>query len=236
MVVEIWSDLTCPFCYIGKKRFENAVRKMDGPEKMVVVHKSYLLDPQYHQPGGESMKDYLIRSKRLDAERFAVMTAQIEEMAKQEGLTIDLNRTIPANTQKAHRLLQFAAQSGKSSALLDRLYQAHFSEGVNLEDESELRRLGNEMGISEEQTDHVFQDDQLAYRVGQDVQQARHIGVQGVPFFVFDQRYAVSGAQPIEAFEEVIAKCIDESNTASAEGKKPDGMDGTICDENGCEV
>lgn len=237
MVVEIWSDIVCPFCYIGKKRFEAAIRNMNVSKHITIVYKSFQLDPRYHQPGGESTRGYLKRSKGLSEDQIVGMMRQVEDSARQEGLIIDLSRTIPANTKKAHCVLQQATQKGKSSALLDRLFRAHFSEGVNVEDELQLRRLAEEVGLEGALLEDVFQDDQLAYQVEQDLQQARQIGVQGVPFFVFDSQYAVSGAQPVEVFAEVLEKCMKESGVDQT-GVTSDDLppEGSTCGDHGCEI
>jgi len=235
MVVEIWSDIACPFCYIGKKRFDAAIKKMNGSKRVRIVLKSFQLDPGYHQPGADSTKDYLMRSKGLSEDQTKTMMDQVEENAKQEGLVIDLNRTIPANTKKAHCLLQWASRKGRASELLDRLFRAHFSEGVNVEDELQLLRLAEEVGLESVLLQNVFHDDQLAYQIEQDLQQARKIGVKGVPFFVFDNRYAVSGAQPVEVFEEVLEKCVNESERQRVDATTTGTSAERSCGNQGCE-
>lgn len=237
MLVEIWSDIMCPFCYIGKHQFEKAFQKLPFKEEVEVIYKSYQLNPAYYHIAGDSTYGFLSRSKGISEEQAKEMTANVVAMGKASGLDINFDTNIPANTFKAHELIHFAATHNKAKETTERLFVAHFVQGLNIEDLSVLVQLATELGLPADETKEALNSDRYARAVRQDIQEAAQLGIRGVPFFLFDRKYALSGAQGTEAFEEVLTKSFEEWKA-----NKPEitflNKDNTApnCAEDGCEI
>lgn len=235
MKVEIWSDVMCPFCYIGKRNFENALAQFADKENIEIEWKSYQLDPSMPEVAAESQEDYLVKHKGMSREQVRGMLANVTEMAKQAGLDYHLDKSVMVNSQKAHQLIQFAKTKNLSNEIEERLFKAFFTEGKNVADTETLTQLGKEVGLDENELQAAFSDDQYLYQMKQDIQEGANLGVKGVPFFVFDRKYGVSGAQPAEAFLETLSKSFDEWREKNPEIKLQ-MTQGQSCDINGkCE-
>jgi len=200
----------CPFCYIGKQHFDKALDSLSFKNEIEVVYKSYQLDPNYHHVDGDTTYKYLSESKGMSIEQVKEMTSHVEQMGRNAGINIDFSTNIPANTFKAHELIHFAATEGKATAIKERLFKAHFEEGLNIEDDNVLLTLAKEVGLSEDEAKEAIHSDKYAYEVKQDFAEAQQIGVRGVPFFLLNRKYAVSGAQPEGAFIEALEKSFSE--------------------------
>ena len=235
MKVEIWSDVMCPFCYIGKRNFENALAQFADKENIEIEWKSYQLDPSMPEVAAESQEDYLVKHKGMSREQVRGMLANVTEMAKQAGLEYHLDKSVMVNSQKAHQLIQFAKTKNLGDQIEERLFKAYFTEGKNVADLETLTQLGKEVGLDENELQAAFTDDQYLYQMKQDIQEGANLGVKGVPFFVFDRKYGVSGAQPAEAFLETLSKSFDEWREKNPEVKLQ-MTQGQSCDINGnCE-
>ena len=235
MKVEIWSDVMCPFCYIGKRNFENALAQFADKENIEIEWKSYQLDPSMPEVAAESQEDYLVKHKGISREQVRGMLANVTEMAKQAGLEYHLDKSVMVNSQKAHQLIQFAKTKNLGDQIEERLFKAYFTEGKNVADLETLTQLGKEVGLDENELQAAFTDDQYLYQMKQDIQEGANLGVKGVPFFVFDRKYGVSGAQPAEAFLETLSKSFDEWREKNPEVKLQ-MTQGQSCDINGnCE-
>lgn len=210
MKVEIWSDVMCPFCYIGKRNFETALAEFDDKEHIEVIWKSYQLDPTIPEVANESYKDYLVKHKGMGADKVEEMLDNVTQSAKQVGLDYRFDQSQMVNSQKAHQLIQFAKTKSLGDEAEERLFRAFFTEGKSIADVETLTQLGKEIGLDENDLQAAFKDAQYAKAVQADIQEARQIGVQGVPFFVIDRKYAVSGAQPPQAFLETLEKSFTE--------------------------
>lgn len=209
--VEVWSDFVCPFCYIGKKKFEKALESFKDKDEVEVIWKSYQLDPEPKDKTFENAIDYMVETKGLTEDAVKDMFQQVEQMAQEEGLAYDLQRTIPANTFKAHRLLQLAKSKKLGVLAEERLFSAHFLDFKDLDDEAVLRAVGQELGLDDSEIDSAFQDKTYEDLVAADIYEAQQVGVRGVPFFVFNQKYAISGAQPVHIFLETLTKLKEET-------------------------
>ena len=210
MKIEIWSDVMCPFCYIGKRNFETALAQFPDKEHIEVVWKSFQLDPTMPEVANETQEEYLVKRKGMSVEQVKGMLENVTQSAKQVGLDYHLDKSVVVNSQKAHRLIQFAKTKGLGDEVEERLFKAFFTEGKSIADIETLTQLGKEIGLDETELQTAFTDDKYAYLVKQDIQEARQIGVRGVPFFVIDRKYAISGAQPAEAFLQNLEKAFPE--------------------------
>ncbi len=211
MKVEIWSDIMCPFCYIGKHHYEAALKQFGEAAAIELEWKSFQLDPDLPQGTAyESVYEYLAERKGISRAQAEQMTEGVTQAGKQAGLELNFDRSIVANSFDAHRLIHLAQESHLGNALKDALFRAHFTDGKDISDHATLLALGKEVGLEETAIKTLLDSDQYAHEVSQDIQEARNIGVRGVPFFVFNRKYAVSGAQPPAAFLQTLEKSFAE--------------------------
>lgn len=208
MKVEIWSDVMCPFCYIGKRRFEEALAQFNKADEVEITWKSYQLNPNLETDPSVSIHQYLANAKGISLERAEQMNQQVTEMAESAGLTYDFDRAIVANSFDAHRLSHLAAQKGLGNAAEEALFKAYFTEGKNIADQETLIALGVGIGLTAEDIKQALTTNAFADEVKQDIAEAQQLGVRCVPFFVFDRKYAISGAQPTEVFLQTLEKAL----------------------------
>ncbi len=200
MKVEIWSDVMCPFCYIGKRRFENALAQFENKDEVEIVWRSFQLNPALQTDPSKNTIEHLAESKGWDMEYTRKTTDYVVNMAKELGLNYDFEKAIVANSFKAHRLLHLAKQNQVQNECEEKLFEAYFIYGKNIDDNDVLLELGLSLGIHSDAILDMLSSDAFAIDVESDIYQAQQIGVQGVPFFVFDNKYAISGAQQSETF------------------------------------
>jgi len=212
MQVEIWSDIMCPFCYIGKRHFEAALQQIPNRDLLEVEWKSFQLDPSIPErmDKNTSVYEYLAERKGISLADSEAMHVQVIEMARNAGLDYRFDKAIVANSLNAHRLIQMAKTKGLGDLAEEKLFHAYFTDGKDLADRNTLREIGVSIGLTEAEVTAALQDDQYAYAVHQDIQEGQQLGVRGVPFFVFDRKYGISGAQPVEAFVQTITQSLDE--------------------------
>lgn len=210
MQVKIWSDVRCPFCYIGKKKFETALEEFPHKDKVEVIWKSFQLDPALKTDPNQTTLDYFVKTKGVSKEQARQMFAGATQMARAEGIEFNLERSVPANSFKAHRLIQFAKSKGLGNQIEEALFKAHFEEAMNIDDIKVLANVASSIGLDAEEFENIFVTNDFVNEVKQDELEARKIGVRGVPFFVFEDKYAVSGAQPSEIFLQHLEKSWEE--------------------------
>jgi predicted DsbA family dithiol-disulfide isomerase len=210
MKIEIWSDVVCPFCYIGKRRFENALAGFAHKDEVEVTWKSFELNPDAKPTPGKDIHDYLATNKGQTREWAKEMAGHVTQMAAELGLKYDMDRVVVANTFDAHRLIHFAAQHGLQEKAEERLFAAYFTEGKNIGDHETLAKLGAEIGLKENEVRDMLLSDSFENDVRRDEEEAMKVGVRGVPFFVFDRKFAVSGAQASETFLQVLERAWKE--------------------------
>jgi predicted DsbA family dithiol-disulfide isomerase len=230
--VEIWSDIACPWCYVGKRRLEAALAQFPHAEHVVISWKAFELDPS-----APAMRDPVQPYAERLAKKYGTSAVQAQGMidrmvgmAAADGLRFDFERIRPGNTFNAHRLLHLAAQRGKQDALKERLLRGYMSEGAAIGDSDTLLRLAVEAGLDPSEAQTVLSTDAYASEVRADEAEARALGVDGVPFFLLGRRYAVAGAQPSALMLQALTKAWDELPAA------PERLagDGVVCGPDGC--
>jgi predicted DsbA family dithiol-disulfide isomerase len=215
MKIEIWSDVVCPWCYIGKRRFENALAAFEHRDKVEVTYRSFQLDPNAPKKFEGSIDEWLADSKGIRVEQSVALHARLAEMGKAEGLDYRFDKVKYGNTFDAHRLIHFAAHHGKQAEMKDRLQRAYFSEGALISDLDTLVGLAKEVGLDADEARSALVTDAHASEVRADIRRAHDIGVSGVPFFLIDEQYGVSGAQPTELFAQALRQIWDETHQAA---------------------
>ena len=200
MTVDVWSDIMCPFCFLGKHRFASALARFTYRDDVDVVWRSFQLDPNLRTDPTITVNEYLARRKAIDIEDARRMNDHLTRVGSQEGLVYNFDRAIPANTFDAHRLLHFAREQDKQDEIMERLFRAYFAEGKNIADAGVLTDLGHDVGLDPAVTAAMLASTQYGDEVREDIREAAQLGINGVPFFVFDGRYAVSGAQGTSVF------------------------------------
>jgi predicted DsbA family dithiol-disulfide isomerase len=231
MKVEIWSDVVCPWCYIGKRRFEGALADFEHRDEVSVIWRSFQLDPNAPTTAQGDPLDRLVAKygmSRADAER---AQARVTATAATVGLDFHLDRARSGNTFDAHRLLHHALSAGKQSDLEERLMAAYFVDGEAVGEPEVLARLATEVGLKESAVREVLASDAFAAEVRQDELEARRLGISGVPFFVIDRTYGVSGAQPSELMLSTLDQAWADSHPLTM---VPVGGDDASCTDESC--
>jgi predicted DsbA family dithiol-disulfide isomerase len=228
MRIDIWSDVVCPWCYIGKRRLEAALAEF--PHPVDVYWHSFELDPSAPVSREGSYEERLAEKYGVPVQEAAAMTARMTAAAAEDGLDFRFDLARPGNTFAAHQLLHLAAERGVQDALKERLLRATFTEGEPIADVDTLVRLGAEAGLDADEARAVLTDSRFADDVRADEEQARRLGISGVPFFVVDERYGVSGAQPAAVLRQVLQRAWDESAPLQmVGGPAADGCEGDAC-------
>lgn len=207
MRVEIWSDLVCPWCYLGKRRFETALAVFGHGDEVQVVHRSFQLDPSIPKGVALRARDMLMRKYRMTEAQVMKSQAHLEKLAAVEGLDYHLAESYTGNTLDAHRLVHLGREQGIQDAVVERLFRAHFTENRSLFDLESLTALGIEAGLLG--VDGLLGSGRFEDRVIADHQEAHALGANGVPFFAIDQRYGVSGAQSVDVFTDVLNRAYN---------------------------
>lgn len=208
--IEIWSDYVCPFCYIGKKELERALKEAGLKNQVDVQMKAYELDPTSSTTEAPFVKHSLMQKKGLSEAQVENMFNGVTARAKEVGLDYDFSKMTNANTKKAHQLAKFAEEKGKAHEVSEALLKAHFIEYQSLNDEKVLLDIAEEAGLSRESAKKALNSKEYIAAVNTDIEEAEKIGIQGVPFFVIEHKYGISGAQPQEVFQETLKKVADE--------------------------
>ena len=233
MKVEIWSDVVCPWCYVGKRRFESALAQFAHRDSVELVWRSFELDSSA-APSTDQQGTYAERLATKYGTSVVEAQARLDSMtatAAQEGLEFRFDLARPGNTFDAHRLLHLALEHGLQDPLKERLDRATFSEGLPVSDRDALRALAVEVGLPADEVDAVLSSDRYADAVRADEAQARAYGISGVPFFVVDGRYGISGAQPAEVVLQALEQAwADRAPLVTAGGSGP------ACDDGSCAV
>jgi predicted DsbA family dithiol-disulfide isomerase len=225
--IEIWSDIICPFCYIGKRRFEAAISQLTNDYLFNITWKSFQLAPDMETNLEISIDEYLAKHKGFPLEKAKEMNAYVTEMAKNQGLEFNFNNAIVANTFLAHRFLHYALSKNKQYEAKELLFKAYFSEGKNIDNISTLIEIANKLALNIDEVVETLNSSAYSNEVDKDIFEAQQIGVRGVPFFVVNRTHAISGAQSIEVFMETIKQSVEHKNNSLPK------TDGATCEVNG---
>jgi predicted DsbA family dithiol-disulfide isomerase len=204
MDVEIWSDVVCPWCYIGKRRFEAALDRFERRDVVEVTWRSFQLDPSAPRSSVETTRSMLARKYGVSLEQADAMQERVVSLAAREGLRYRIDLTRHENSFDAHRLLHLAKARDLQDDLKERLFSAHFTEGLSISDVATLTRLATETGLDAGEVSSVLGGNAYADDVRADIESAARLGIRGVPFFLVAGRYGVSGAQAPETMLEAL--------------------------------
>lgn len=204
IVIDVWSDVVCPFCYLGDAVLDQAIEQFPHAAAVQVRYHSFQLNPEF--PPGEAIpsSDYLARAHRMPADQVAASHAQLASRGAQAGLDYRFADSMMVNTRDAHRIIHFAKAAGREHDMVMRLFKAEFTDGLNLADHEVLAGLAAELGLSREGAAEALATGAFEDDIQADLDQARQYGISGVPFFVFDNKRAVSGAQSVETFRRAL--------------------------------
>ena len=209
MIIDVWSDVVCPWCFIGKRRLEKAIAQLPDPSVVEVRHRAFQLQPDITETVPTS--DYLALKYRIPASQVEAMQANVCSIADGEGLCYDLSGTLSGNTTDAHRLLLWAAELGAQDQLLEQFYTSYFEKSEPVFSHQDLLEIVERTDLSVDEAKKVLESDRYRDQVQSDMAQAHQLGANGVPFFVFDMKYGISGAQPQEHFDETLKQALAES-------------------------
>jgi predicted DsbA family dithiol-disulfide isomerase len=208
--IDIWSDIVCPWCYVGKRRLEKALKAFDGRSDVRISHRSFQLDPRRTRGQTSSRREMLMSKYRLSEEQVREMDRKMERTAAAEGLEYHLTEAgLTGNTLDAHRVVHLARSHGRQDTMIERLYRAYFTEQRSVFDLESLIGLADEEGLEPSDVRETLTSDRYVDAVARDLSEARSLGVTGVPFFVIDGRYGISGAQAPDVFARALAVASD---------------------------
>ena len=229
MKVEIWSDIVCPWCYIGKVRFERALEGSDHASEVEVTYRSFQLDPTIPRGEVRDVVSDLARRKGISEDQVRELMSSVEDAAAAEGLEYHLPQAKAGNTVDAHRVLHLARDRGLQSDVLTQLYRAHFTELRSIFDTASLAEIASEAGLDRGEVEEMLRSDSYRDAVVADEQLARSLGISGVPFFVIDRKYGISGAQKAELIRQSLEQAWAESHPLVTTG-----ADGEVCEDGVC--
>lgn len=232
MKIEIWSDVMCPFCYIGKKNFEKALENLPFKDEIKVEWKSFQLDPTLEHNKTKTTAEYFREKKGFREEQAKQMTENVIRMGKSSGIDFNFEKALITNTLSAHKLLHLAKKYHKSTEMEEKLFRAHFIEGKNVGDKNVLIALAVSLAIDAEEADNSLQSDNFNYEIQQDILEARNNGISGVPFFILNGKYGISGAQPVEVFKNAMIQTYEETVVTV----KNNSQENLSCDSDGCSI
>ncbi len=208
MIIDIWSDVVCPWCFIGKRRLEKALSLFEHRDQVIIRHRAFQLQPEISDVVPTA--DYLAKKYRLPATQVKEMQANVCAIADGEGLCYNLDQTLSGNTFNAHRLLLWAETLALQDQLLEAMYSGYFEKSQPLFSHEDLLAITSSVGISESEARALLESDRFAPEVLRDREIASQLGATGVPFFVFDMKFGISGAQPLAAFTQTLERAWEE--------------------------
>lgn len=232
--VQIWSDVMCPYCYIGKRRIEGALAQFEHKDHVEIEWKSFQLDASFKASPDDNIINHLATKYGKDKAWAKEMTDNMTQNAKNSGLDFHFEKAILANSHNAHRLLHLAKKYDLGNELKEQLLKAYLTDGKDVNNLETLSALGQQVGLEKAIVEEVLHSNAYSDEVKKDIAMAQQIGVQGVPFFVFDNKYAISGAQPEEVFLDALEKTWEEGSFAP-KVTLVNTSEGDSCGIDGCD-
>lgn len=234
MKIEVWSDFVCPFCYIGKRRLEQALEPFPHREDVEIVFRSFELDPNAPNETPLTIHEIIANKYGISLEEAKRANADIGRQAEAVGLTFRFDTMKPTNTFDAHRLAQYANEKGKLQDVVERLFYAYFTESKRISDRNVLLAIAEAAGLDRTEAEEVLASGRYTQEVRRDEEEAAALGVRGVPFFVLNRKYAISGAQPVEVFRQALEKVWEEEQSRPLQPLATD--QGGTCTDEGCSI
>lgn len=213
ITVDVWSDVMCPFCWMGDRHLELALEEFSHRDDVKITYHSYQLMPDYPENSPLPSAEAVAKQKGMPVEQFKQMNDGVAQRGAEVGLDYNFDQALTVNSRRAHRLSHFAEQQDVQHELMQNLFKAYFTDGKNVEDREVLADLAAEVGLDRDEALANMDNEDLDHAVQADINQALQIGVQGVPFFVFNNKYAVSGAQPQQVFQQALETVWGEANS-----------------------
>ena len=239
MKIEVWSDIMCPYCYIGKLHYEKALQQFEYRDQVELEWKAFQLNPALPDKGnGEPVVDYLQKTAGISEENVKQMFEQLSILARENGVKDNLKNSIAANTLDAHRLVKLGATKGLDSQIMLLLSKAYFEEAKDYSDHEVLKEIGLSTGLTEKEVDELLNSDMYAYEVKQDIQEAGNLGFDTVPTFLFNRKHALIGSQPVGAFIKTLQKAFFKwQKQDMPQDGELDVMHGKSCSADGtCDI
>ncbi|OQP04977.1 disulfide bond formation protein DsbA [Geobacillus sp. 46C-IIa] len=234
MNIEIWSDFVCPFCYIGKRRLEQAIEQFPHRNDVTVVFRSFELDPNAPNETPLTIHEIIAQKYGITSEEAKRANADIGRQAEAVGLTFRFETMKPTNTFDAHRLAQYAKEKGKLDDVVERLFSAYFTESKRISDRAVLLDIAEAVGLDRSEMEAVLNDGRrYMEQVRNDEAEAARLGVRSVPFFVLNGKYAISGAQPVDVFRRALEKVWEEEQASPL---RPLADEGGACTDGNCSI
>lgn len=234
MKVEIWSDIACPFCYIGKRKFEQALERFAGKSDVEVIYRSFELDPSAPKDVDYDIHDMLSSKYGMSREQAVANNRNLSAQAQSIGLEMNFDQVVLTNTFDGHRLSHFAGKHGKMGEMMERLYEAYFSKGEHVGDHDVLAGFAEEIGLDREEAAAALASSAFSEEVRADEEEAAQLGIRGVPYFVINRKYGISGAQQPETFLRALEKVWEEERPAFTDLGEPDHAG--MCEDGSCAV
>ena len=220
LTVDVWSDVMCPFCYLGDALFTRALQQFPHRDAVNLRYRSFLLMPDLPLGSAHNIYELLASRRGISRAQAEAMNARVVPSGRDVGIDFQFDRAIATNTHQAHELTHFAAASGRQHAMVLRLFEAYFTEGRHVGDREVLADLAAEVGLDRAAAAAALDTGEYADAVQADVRQAQRFGITGVPFFVFHHTYGVSGAQPVDVFLETLDRTWKEITGTSAKSAR----------------
>lgn len=208
MKVEMWLDFVCPFCYLGKAKFEKALENFPDKENVELIYKSFELNPNASKMQTDTMSEFVSKEYGMTIEQVQENNKSLTAEAKEVGLVYNLDKAMPVNTLYAHKLLQYAKEIGKEAEVVSLIFKTYFTDNKNISDIDTLVKISKEACLEEEVVREILNSDKYTDKVLQDEKDSQDIGVDVVPYFLIDKKYTVAGAQSIETIREALEKAL----------------------------
>ena len=230
MKIEIWSDYACPYCYIGERQLEKALDSFSGKEGIDISYRAFELDPSASYETTTNTRERVAAKYGMSLEKAQQMIDGVTEYAKSVGLDYNYGTVQYTNTFDAHRIAKYAETKGKGLEMSEKLFHAYFTENKQMSNHNVLTDIAIELGLDKLEVEDVLKNKKFAEDVRNDEYEASRLGIHAVPFFVINEKYSISGAQPPEVFEQAIEKALKEEKI------EVDDLGGMVCNSDGCSV